>query len=139
MKVRAYIIFIMLFLGLSFWEGCKLFTKYEIEGTWTIVKTVNNKQETFAAVFSEYSAYNDSGWVQIDSITYGTYRVEYETEVWFIIYFFLPGSTVTGHKATFKGGFDSASTMSGTVEEIDVAQGYEASGTWKAVKQSDDF
>lgn len=139
MKIKYWVLFAVLSLGVLYCGGCKLFSKYKIDGTWTIVKTVDSKQETLVAVFAEYAGYNDSGWVQVNSTTYGTYRVEFDSEVWFTIYYFQPGSTVTSHKATFTGGFDSASTMSGTVEEIDVDQGYEASGTWKAVKQSGDF
>ena len=127
-----------LILGeLLLYSGCKLFTQYDIQGTWEIVKSVDGVQTTFTATFAEYANYKDSGWVQVDSVTYGTYRVEFDDEISFVLYYFLPGSTATSHKATFRGGFDSKNTMSGTVNEINVDDGYEATGTWQAVRYSE--
>jgi len=137
MKFRHLLVLTLILGGLLLNGGCKLFTKYKIEGTWTIVKSMDGLQTTYVAVFAEYAGYKDSGWVQVDSITYGTYRMEFEEDISFVLYYFLPGSTVTSHKANFKGGFDSKSTMSGTVTEVNVTEGYRATGTWQAVRYSD--
>ena len=80
-----------LILGeLLLYSGCKLFTQYDIQGTWEIVKSVDGVQTTFTATFAEYANYKDSGWVQVDSVTYGTYRVEFDDEISFVLYYFLP-------------------------------------------------
>lgn len=137
MRLRHIPLLAVILGGMVLSTGCKLFTRYKIAGTWEIVKAVDGVQTTYIAVFAEYANYKDSGWVQVDSVTYGTYRMEFDDEVRFVLYYFLPGSTVTSHKATFRGGFDSKDTMSGTVREVNIDEGYEATGTWIAVRHSD--
>lgn len=137
MRFRHLLILTLILGLLPLCPGCKLFTRYDIQGTWEIVKSVDGIQTTYMAVFAEYANYKDSGWVQVDSVTYGTYRMEFDDEITFVLYYFVPGSTVTSHKANFRGGFDSKNTMSGTVEEVNVNEGYEATGTWQAVRYSE--
>lgn len=128
----AAALLLMVFTG-----GCDLFKKYDIQGTWTFVKIVDGVETTFTATFAEFPGYRDTGQVTVDENTYGSYIIEYESDLTIEIFYFEPGALETSRKDTFKGGFDSKTTMSGDVEEVDVAQGFQQTGTWMAAKEGE--
>lgn len=138
-RYKAALTFIavtFLFLG-----GCDLFKKYNIQGNWTFIKIVDGVETTFTGTLTEYSGYRDTGQISVDENTYGSYVVEFETDLTIEIFYFEPGVLETSRKDVFIGGFDSKTTMSGSIEEIDVALGLLQTGTWQAFKEGeiDDF
>jgi len=136
MKLKYKAVLTIILAAFLFQGGCDLFKKYDIQGSWTFVKIVDGVEITFSATFAEYPGYRDTGQVTVDENTYGSYVIEFETDLTIEIFYFEPGALETGRKDTFKGGFDSKITMSGDVEEVDVAQGLTKTGTWTAVKEN---
>lgn len=137
MRFRYKLILTLLFLGLLFQGGCELFRKYEINGPWTIVKTVNGVETILEAEFVEYS--RDSGFVFAEPNSQGSYTFAYDTDVRFFLAHFAPGATVTGLQDNFTGGFDDHDNMSGTVEVLDADAGTQDFGEWRAVKRQEEL
>jgi hypothetical protein len=134
MKFKYKLLFTLLPILFLVMGECKLFKNYDIEGDWVILKVVNGVETEISATFTEYSGYRDTGQVFVDDNTYGIYEVNFDSDLVFEIYYFPEGGNETGRKDTFTGGFDSGSTMSGTVTEIDTTAGTEVEGTWTAAK-----
>lgn len=139
MRLRYILLFTLLPVLFLVMGGCELFRTYDIQGDWIILKTVDGVETEIAVTFTEYPGYRDTGQVYVDENTYGTYVINFDSELVFEIFYFAEGQTDTSRKDTFSGGFDSDSTMSGTVAEIDAAAGTEVNGTWTAVKQAETF
>lgn len=137
MRFKYKLILTLLFLGLVFQAGCELFRKYEIEGKWTIVKTVNAVETILEAEFVK--AGRDYGWVFAEPNSQGSYTFNYDTDVRFYLAHFEPGATETDRMDTFTGGFDDHDTMSGTVEVLDSDAGIQEFGEWRAVKKAAEF
>jgi hypothetical protein len=137
LKYKLAAVITLLFLGLLFQGGCELFRKYEIEGMWTLVKTVNGVETILEAEFVKYT--RDSGFVFAPPNSQGSYTFEYDTEVNFFLAHFEPGAIETGRMDTFTGGFDDHDTMSGTVEVVDADAGIQEFGEWQAVKREAEF
>lgn len=137
MKLRYKAVLTFILAAFLFQGGCDLFKKYDIQGSWTFAKIVDGVETTFSATFAEYPGYRDTGQVTVNEDTYGSYIIEFETDLTIEIFYFEPDAGETSRKDTFKGGFDSKTTMSGTVEETDVAQGLAKTGTWMAVKENE--
>ncbi|MCP5107699.1 MAG: hypothetical protein GY950_30200, partial [bacterium] len=121
-------------LGMMFQSGCKLFKVYDIEGTWLLLKVVNGVETELTVTFV---GSREIGEVFVDNTTYGTYQVEYDTDLGFFLVYFPPGGTVTDRRDNFTGGFDDTNTMSGTVEVLDVSAGIQDFGDWTAIRQSE--
>lgn len=134
MRLKYKLLFTLLPVLFLVMGGCKLFKNYDIEGDWVILKVVNGVETEISATFSEYSGYRDTGQVYVNDSTYGTYLINFDSDLVFEIYYFPEGQLETGRKDTFEGGFDSGSTMSGTVTEFDTTAGTEVQGTWTAAK-----
>ncbi len=137
MRFKYKLILTLLFLGLLFQGGCELFRKYEIEGMWTIVKTVNGVETILETEFVKVG--RDYGWVFAEPNSQGSYTFKYDTDVSFFLAHFEPGATVTNRMDTFTGGFDDHDTMSGTVEVVDGDTGIQEFGEWRAVKREEEF
>jgi hypothetical protein len=137
MSFKYKLILTLLFLVLVFQGGCELFRKYEIEGRWTLVKTVNGVETILETEFVKVS--RDYGWVFAEPSSQGSYTFNYDTDINFFLAHFESGATETGRMDTFNGGFDDHNTMSGTVEEVDADAGTQESGEWYAVKQEEEF
>jgi hypothetical protein len=129
-------IFILALLGLLLQGGCGLFKVYEIQGTWTIEKTINGEKTTLVA---EFTGSRDYGVVIVDDLTYGEYLVSYDDDLIFTLAYFEPGALSTDRKDTFTGGFDGHNNMIGTVEVEDVSAGIKQIGDWTAAKVETEF
>lgn len=139
MRLRYILLFTLLPVLFLVMGGCELFKKYDIQGDWIILKNVDGVETEIAITFTEYPGYRDTGQGYVDENTYGTYLINFDSELVFEIFYFAEGQADTSRKDTFSGGFDSDSTMSGTVVEVDAAAGTEVDGTWTAVKQGETF
>jgi hypothetical protein len=136
MRLRYKMIFILALLGLLLQGGCGLFKVYEIQGTWTIEKTINGEKTTLVA---EFTGSRDYGLVIVDDFTYGEYLVSYDDDLIFTLAYFEPGALSTDRKDTFTGGFDGHNNMIGTVEVEDVSAGIKQIGDWTAAKAETEF
>jgi hypothetical protein len=137
MTLKCKILFSIILVGLLLPGGCDLFKKYDIEGTWTIIKTVDAEETTFTAVFNGYREYGEIVVEQYGDGGYGlgSYRMEYDTDLRFSISYFAAGAGSTTVMDVFQGGFDDHDTMSGTLEANN--EGEVKAGTWTAIRREE--
>jgi hypothetical protein len=135
MTLKCKVLFIFILVGLLLTSGCNLFKQYEIEGTWTIIKTVNGEEISFTALFNGYREYGE---VIVDEYgdggyALGSYEMEYDTDLGFSISYFKAGAANSNTRDFFSGGFDDHDTMSGILDGFD--EGVPVSGTWIAYRE----
>jgi hypothetical protein len=138
MKFNSKFAFILILLPFLFQSGCKLFKVYDIVGTWEITRIVNGEETTFIA---EFDGSRESGAIYVGTYEQdyglGSYYVEYDDQIIFIIAYFKAYTTTTSKKDDFEGGFDGKNTMSGTLIATDV--GTTENGEWRAVRVEETF
>ena len=115
-RYKLIVVLAVVVLGMLVQGGCELFKVRDIEGVWTVVKVVNGVETTLTV---EFVGSRNQGNAYVDDRSFGSYIVEYDTDLTFVIAYFDAGSTATSRKDTFTGGFDGKDTMSGSVEEVD--------------------